>query len=209
LKWFLFAGAVLAGAYLAGLALRSSDVARPWIAGLVLVAGVFLPVSLGIAIVKHRLYEIDRLISRTLAFGALWLVATAGYVGIAAVSALSPVVASRSRSQSSARLLRPCWSTRRACAWSGWLIGGWVFGERLDGYGVLTGFGATLERAIDLGDLGQRLAVAVRQGLDVQWVRVTVLRRSAVSRRLGTPWSGDAKTLDKSPAFVFAATAHG
>ena len=33
---------------------------------------------------RHRLYHIDRLISRTLVYGSLWLLITLAYVGIAA-----------------------------------------------------------------------------------------------------------------------------
>ncbi len=45
--------------------------------------GVAVPVAAGIAIFKHRLYDIDVVISRTLAYGALAVFITAVYVGIA------------------------------------------------------------------------------------------------------------------------------
>src|SRR4029077_13516001 len=45
--------------------------------------GVAVPVAAGIAIFKHRLYDIDVVISRTLVYGALALFITAVYVGIA------------------------------------------------------------------------------------------------------------------------------
>src|SRR5207244_11829881 len=52
----------------------------------------------------------------------------------------------------------------------------WVFGQRLGGYELLTRFGATLEGTIDPRDVGPRLAEMVRQGLNVEWVRVRIRR---------------------------------
>ncbi|MGA7989752.1 MAG: sensor histidine kinase [Candidatus Dormiibacterota bacterium] len=45
--------------------------------------GAALPVAAGIAIFKHRLYDIDLVISRTLVYGSLAVFITAVYVGIA------------------------------------------------------------------------------------------------------------------------------
>jgi signal transduction histidine kinase len=177
LKWFLYAGAVLAAVYLASLPLRGIDAVRPWVAGLVLIAGAFVPVSVGIAILKHRLYDIDRLISRTLAFGLLWLLITFGYVSLAAALGIMaggrlPVEVAVVCTLGASLLFQP--ARRRLER----LADRWVFGERLGGYELLTRFGATLEGAIEPCELGPCLAAMVRQGLDVQWVRVTARRAS-------------------------------
>ena len=53
------------------------------VAGAVMtVALISLPVSVGIAVLRYRLYEIDRLISRTLVYGSLTVVLGGAYVGL-------------------------------------------------------------------------------------------------------------------------------
>jgi hypothetical protein len=84
IKWFAYAitvtasGAILT--YTVGEALGI-----PWVRGLgfvVVMAGlVGIPTSVGIAIFRYRLYDIDILINRTLVYGALTALLVAVYVG--------------------------------------------------------------------------------------------------------------------------------
>jgi hypothetical protein len=49
---------------------------------LITIALIGLPVSVGIAILRYRLYEIDRLVSRTLVYGALTVILGVAYAGL-------------------------------------------------------------------------------------------------------------------------------
>jgi hypothetical protein len=78
LKWFTFAGALLIVGWvtlgvLDGLGFRS-DLGYA-------VLMYLLPAAAGIAVLKYRLYDIDRLINKTLVYGAVTTVLLIGYAG--------------------------------------------------------------------------------------------------------------------------------
>ena len=74
IKWFAYAGIVAAVGFVAAAQVSS----QPVIAFIVLVP--FVPVASGIAIMKHRLYDIDVVISKTIVYGSLAAFITAVYV---------------------------------------------------------------------------------------------------------------------------------
>ena len=92
LKWFAYVGvlaatclfvAVLVGSVLGDLSSGSFDVVAvvAWLSGLALL-GFGLPVAAGTAILRHRLYDIDVVIRRTVVYGALSLALLGAYLGL-------------------------------------------------------------------------------------------------------------------------------
>ena len=84
IKWYAYAAALLAGS--AALPYVVSETVEnlwlQWVAFLPAFVGVAgLPVAVGIAILKYRLYEIDTLINRTLVYGSLTATLVALYFG--------------------------------------------------------------------------------------------------------------------------------
>jgi len=87
LKWFAYAAALLATDLLASNALAvllggtGNEVAEfiPFLTFVITLSGI--PMAMGVAILKHRLYDIDIIINRTLVYGALTLSLLLVYVG--------------------------------------------------------------------------------------------------------------------------------
>jgi hypothetical protein len=92
LKWFILALLVTQGG-IAVAAIGAVMTDEPPAAGLVVFgfAGALVPVAIGIAILRHGLYDIDRIISRTIAYGAVTGILGAVFVGT--ILALQAVLA--------------------------------------------------------------------------------------------------------------------
>jgi hypothetical protein len=91
LKWFAFVGAIAITALaIAGLFKGSTgDVLATidWFGWLIGIGGlVLMPVAIGIAVLRYRLYEIDRLISRTISWASVSAVLVAVFVAVILVT---------------------------------------------------------------------------------------------------------------------------
>jgi hypothetical protein len=82
IKWFAYAAAVMVGGFLLTFTFGTSSELL-WALGLLvgILGFAFLPVATGIAILKYRLYDIDRIINRTLVYGSLTTLLLLVYFG--------------------------------------------------------------------------------------------------------------------------------
>jgi hypothetical protein len=90
LKLFTFAGVLLIAGFVANAVLDAIGVGRVEIADLVLFS--LVPIAVGMSILRYRLYDIDRIISRTLAYSLVILVLGLTYAGLVlGIQAVLPV----------------------------------------------------------------------------------------------------------------------
>ena len=79
-KWFAYGTAVFLGALL--LMDAALQIGGPWARFVVIVTGLSaIPVAVGIAILRYRLYDIDVIINRTLVYGLLTAILVSVYFG--------------------------------------------------------------------------------------------------------------------------------
>ncbi|MGH9003132.1 MAG: hypothetical protein ACRDYV_08385, partial [Acidimicrobiia bacterium] len=130
-----------------------------------------LPVAVAVAVLRHHLFDIDRLIRRSAVYATLWAAIAVLYFGVAlalgvAVTGRLPVAAGVLVTMAVSVAFQPA---RRSLER---LADRWVFGRRPSGYELASGFGTTTETTGGLEDLAASLAEIVRRGLVLAWARV-------------------------------------
>jgi hypothetical protein len=175
LKWLLGGSAVaLAGA---GLGVPLSDNPSKVlhiVGGLGTVAVLALPVSIGVAILKYRLYDIDRLISRTLAYAivtGLLVGVYAGVVALAGAASFSSPVEVAAATLAAAALFNPL--RRRVQT----VVDRRFNRARYDADHTVTAFAARLQETVDLDSVRDDLAGVVHQVLEPAHVSLWISQR--------------------------------
>jgi len=172
LKWFTYAAALLPLVFV-------GDV-LPGTAGNLLFAAVvaFLPVAVGVAILRYRLYEIDRLINRTLVYGLLTALLAAMYSGLVLLGGRSPSWAVAGATLAVAALFRP------ARRWVQQTVDRRFNRRRYDAARTVEAFSTRLREQVDLGSLSSELLAVVDQTVQPTTASLW-LRPGGASRRPG------------------------
>ncbi|MGH2791169.1 MAG: hypothetical protein ACRDJ0_09360 [Actinomycetota bacterium] len=162
LKWFAYAATVLAASFVIIVPLGSGAWAR-FAQDVVTFMFAGLALATGIAILKFRLYAIDRIINRTLVYGALTVTLTFGYLvsvlGLQAVLPVaddSPAVVAAS-TLAVVALFRPLRSRIQH------LVDRRFYRRRYDAERTVESFGSRLRRQIDLEALSAELVAVTKE----------------------------------------------
>ena len=147
-----------------------------------------LPISIGIAVLKYRLYDIDVVIRKAVVAGAIAVFFTAVYVAI--VGGVGALVQSRSTAVLSfiaaaivAALFQPV--MRRA----GKLADRIVYGKRATPYEVLSEFSERVGETFAADDVLPRMARVVAEGVGASSARVWLTREGSL--RVAASWPAD------------------
>jgi hypothetical protein len=159
MKWMALAAAVLAGGFLAQGILGLGDVTFA-------VAISMLPAALGIALFKYRLYDVDRVINKTLVYGASSALLAGAYLGlvIASEAVFAPVAGGSSVAVAlSTLVVAALFMPVRARVQR--LVDRRFYRSRVSAEETLARFGARVRREGDLDTLLAELNGAVREAL--------------------------------------------
>jgi hypothetical protein len=176
LKW-LMAGAVIAVAGLALIAFGPSRDQTPGrvVKDLAFLALAALPVSIGVGILKYRLYEIDRIISRTLAYAIVTGLLVGVYAGLVLLTTqvfrVHTPVAVAASTLAAAALFNPLRQRVQQ------MVDRRFNRARYDADQTVAAFAARLKDAIDLDSVRDDLAGVVSGALEPAHVSVWISHR--------------------------------
>jgi hypothetical protein len=177
LKWLYSGAAVFIVCLGFGLFQSDSVSGLAAVVGGVLAAGVAaLPIALGIGIMKYRLYEIDRIISRTLAYAILTGLLVGVYAGLVLLATevlrFSSPVAVAAATLAAAALFNPL--RRRVQR----IVDRRFNRARYDAEATVAAFAGRLRGSVDLASIQEELAGTVDQAFEPTHVSVWVTGRA-------------------------------
>jgi signal transduction histidine kinase len=165
-----------------------------WLSQIAFVVGFLsLPIMVGVAILKYRLYEIDVVIRKTVVFALL--VGLLMAIGALAAIALGGSLTDRARDQPEVTLIAgvvlglliiPLYNLSRRIA------DRLVFRGRASPYEVLRGFAGRVGETYSNDDVLPRMARVLAEGTGASRARVWMRVRDEL--RLGAAWPGDDET---------------
>ncbi|MDQ3646738.1 MAG: hypothetical protein M3345_07370 [Actinomycetota bacterium] len=174
MKWLASAGAAVGFAYLTAMSailviqVAGAEELPRWFDlfwGVTLSSFFLIPISIGIAILRHRLYDIDVLVNRALVYGGLTLFLGMLYVG--GVVGVGTFVQGATGDRDSPMVvagttLAVAAAFRPARAWMQRLIDRRFFRERYDATQTIEAFSARLREEVDIESMTQAILAVVQ-----------------------------------------------
>ena len=183
-RWLLWSGAVVAV-----LLIFSRSLPDGWVIWLFFLAFTLISVSVMVAVLRYKLYSIDRLLSWTLVYGVL--LAGVLLVDVALVAVIGAAIDERTTALFAVLVVTLLYAPLRERLFR--LASRVVNGRRDDPYGVVSALAGRLEDATDSAEQLEEVAKAIADAFASPYVRVEldqpgggILAASSGVRRLDT-----------------------
>ena len=156
-----------------------------------------LPISIAIAMLKYRLYDIDLVINKSLVFGALAVFITAVYVGI--VAGIGTLVGSAGRPDLALSIVatavvavafQPIRERVQRIA------NRLVYGKRATPYEVMADFAERMAGALSVDEVLPRIAEAAARGVGARAARIRLFLSDQAERAVSWPLSVEVDRVD-------------
>jgi hypothetical protein len=177
IKWLAYSGCLVALTLVASTILStvvslSAGIAARVAEGALMVAVLSMPVAVAVAVLRYRLYDIDRIISRTLAYAIVTGLLIGVYAGIVLLATqvlqFHSTVAVAAATLGVAALFNPL--RRRVQT----MVDRRFNRARYDADRIIAGFAARLQDAVDLDAVRADLASSVQQTLEPAHISVWI-----------------------------------
>ena len=176
LKWLALSLSVLGIAFAAGApywALSGQGTSLPLLENIVVVGLAAIPVTIGFAILRYRLYDIDVVINKAVVYGVLAAFITVVYAAIVVgIGALVGSGGNAVLSAVAAAVIALAFQPARR--WAQRLANRVVYGERATPYEVLSGFSGRLAETYSIDDVVPRLARVLADGVGASRVSISL-----------------------------------
>jgi signal transduction histidine kinase len=201
LKWLLLALSLLASAFLIGIpywTLGGSGVSLDPVEDVVVLALISIPVSIGLAILKYRLYDIDLVIKKTVVYAVLAILLFV--LGVVPAWAIGGLVVETTGSGEFSWLLAglliglALWPLRRVATR---IADRLVYGRRATPYEVLSEFSERVAETYAAEDVLERMAQVLGEAVDAD--AATVWLGPGDRARPVATWPRDARPDDRPP----------
>jgi signal transduction histidine kinase len=202
LRWLAWSAALIAGSYVLAffpqlLGAPAGSQWENWLSTLAVFSFILIPITIGLAVLRYRLYDIDVVIRKTVVVAVLVVFVAIVYVALVAgigvfVGTRYSNVASGIAAAVVALAFQPVrrWARRAADRL--------VYGNRATPYEVLTEFGENLADTYGAEDVLPRLARVLGEGVGASEARVWL--GSGPSRRIVATWVVDDGAMGKRAA---------
>ena len=176
LRWLAYAAALAAVLLLVALVAAFVVAKDDVVFGSMALAVALLPLATGAAILRYRLYDLDRIISRTLAYGLLTVLLGGGYAGV--VLGLGQLLGRRSTLAVAVATLAVAAAFQPARRRIQRAVDRRFNRRRYDAARTIAAFSARLRQQIDLDTLAAELLAVVEQTMQptsvLLWLRPSV-----------------------------------